>query len=152
MKILSVLVFITLLASCTNTKVDTEAKVMDDKTSNEELNNQKAVDDTLDELLESVWDLDTMEKDETKVELIEYSYVNPLGPVNMEISYELDSEGKIASMSLVSNHEKHAGATFNERINATIIWLTLAEVADADMASGSSLTTAAFKAAIATKI
>lgn len=141
MKILSLLIFITLLASCTNASVETWEKTVEKTTTQE----------TVSELTDAMSDLDTMQKDESKVQLVKYSYANPAQEVNMDIKYNLNESGKITMIDITSdNWDKLWG--FNTAAKEVLVWLTLEQASEVELISGASLTTAAFKEAIKTQL
>lgn len=155
MKIFSVIMLLTVLASCTTDNWENrpeKAEKAEKKVINKTLPEEVVIQETILELTESIEELDNIVADESKVQVINQSYTNPKKVVNMEISYTLDEQGIITSMDLVSNDERHAGAAFNKVIDEEVVWLTLAQVIDADLTSGSSLTTESFKEAIKSQL
>lgn len=141
MKFVTILLFLTFLASCTTQNVETETKVMEDKTTQETI---AVMDDALSSL-------DNMEKDESKVQLIKYSYANPAQEVNMDINYNLDASGKITMIDITSDNWDKLGG-FNTAAKEVVVWLTLEQASEVELISGASLTTAAFKEAIKTQL
>jgi uncharacterized protein with FMN-binding domain len=95
--------------------------------------------------------LDDMKKDESKVQLIKYSYANPAQEVYMDINYNLDQSGKITMIDITSDNYNGLG-DFNTAAKEVIVGLTLQEASEVDLISGASLTTAAFKEAIKTQL
>ena len=142
MKILSLLIFVMFLASCTSTSVQNEQKTMKDTIVSQE---------TVSELTDAMSDLDNMEKDESKVQLIKYSYANPAQEVNMDIQYNLDTENKISMIEITSDNYEGV-SNFNSAAKDVVIWLTLEQASEVGLISGASLTTAAFKEAIKTQL
>lgn len=141
MKILSLLMFITLLVSCGNPSVENEQKTIEETTSQE----------TVTELTDAMWDLDNMQKDESKVQVISYSYVNPAQEVNMDIAYNVDTENKISMIEVTSNNYDWLW-DFNTSVKEVVIGLTLEQASEMELISGSSLTSAAFKEAIKSQL
>lgn len=141
MKVLTLLLFVTFLASCT-ANVE-ENNTNQDTTSVEET--------TLSDIDNAMSDLDNMQKDESKVQLIKYSYANPAQEVNMDIEYNLDDSGKITMIDITSDNWDKLGG-FNNAAKEVVVWLTLQEASEVDLISGASLTTAAFKEAIKTQL
>lgn len=141
MKIFSVIMLLTLLASCTTASVETEQKTIEDTTTQE----------TIADITDNMWDLENMVKDESKVQLVKYTYANPAQEVNMDIKYNLDESGKITMIDITSdNWDKLWG--FNTAAKEVLVWLTLEQASEVELISGASLTTAAFKEAIKTQL
>ena len=150
MKILSILMLVTLLASCGTAVVEKEQTEDENKIIDitEEISQE-----TISDISNAIDELDNMETEEWKVQVINQSYTNPWNKlVEMEISYTLDSQGVITSMDLTSNDERHAWTAFNEVIDNEVVWLTLEQVIDANLTSGSSVTTQSFKEAIKSQL
>lgn len=141
MKVLTLLLFVTFLASCA-------ANVEENKTIE---SNQKVEENTLADIDNAMWDLDNMQKDESKVQLIKYTYANPAQEVNMDINYNLDESGKITMIDITSDNWDKLD-NFNTAAKEIVVGLTLEEASEVDVISGSSLTTEAFKEAIKTQL
>ncbi len=140
MKVLTLL-FIIFLVSCT-------ANVEE---NNSEKTTQKVEETTLADIDNAMWDLDNMQKDESKVQLIKYAYVNPAQEVNIDIKYNLDESGKITMIDITSDNWDKLG-NFNTAAKEVVVGLTLQEASEVDLISGASLTTDAFKEAIKTQL
>lgn len=106
----------------------------------------KEVDAVLHEIEDDL--LNISEEDEagsTDSEIIKTTYKNPKGNVNMEISYSLDADEKIASIQVsASNYDLEK---FSKGVQEQAIGKTLEEAADIYV-SGSSLTTEAYQKAM----
>lgn len=75
--------------------------------------------------------------------VVETSYDNPAGNVDMNISYTLNSDGTIASMDVVNEDRPQ----FADAVEAQVVGMTLEEAADIYVA-GSSLASDAFSKAL----
>ncbi|MDD2908001.1 MAG: hypothetical protein PHH98_05145 [Candidatus Gracilibacteria bacterium] len=89
MKYLYILIVTIFLASC-------GASVEENKITTTDENTTEVTNDINSE----VNSLDEQNEDTSKVTKIEANYTNPAGPVDMVISYSLDSEGKIETIDL----------------------------------------------------
>lgn len=170
MKAFYAIFLLVFLASCGSDTVQTTVAPSDNLPAEEVTQEiENAIDDLPEELEdeldeqeeestqeESAWsdDLqeDTVEEEqaeddevsESKVEILDAAYTNPKWPVDMEIAYTLDADGKIQTIS--ASATTYDVAKFNDGIQS-VIWLTLEEASDTYV-TGSSLTSAAFNNAI----
>jgi len=141
MKFITILLFVTFLASCTAQNVEQETTTTNN--TSEEI--------TLTEMDDAMWDLDNMIIDESKVEVISYSYVNPAQEVNIDIAYKLDSENKISMIDVTSSNWDEL-EDFNTSVKEVVVGLTLEQASEMELISGASLTSEAFKEAIKTQL
>ena len=135
MKIFSLLFLVMFLVSC-------GANPAIEETQPEELDAQ---------MQQEINDLEMSEEDISKVEVINYSYTNPAQEVNMKIQYSLNDNGEITQVDISSDNWDKLG-DFNTAAKEKLIGLTLEQASETDVASGSSLTNAAFKEAIKTQL
>lgn len=136
MKVFSLLFLVMFLVSCgTSTQVEETQP-----TDTQETQMQQEIDD-----------LEMSEEDMSKVEVINYSYTNPAQEVNMKIEYSLNDNGEITQVDISSDNWDKLG-DFNTAAKEKLIGLTLEQASETDVASGSSLTNAAFKEAIKTQL
>lgn len=135
MKIFSLLFLVMFLVSCgTNPTLE--------ETQPEELDAQ---------MQQEINDLEMSQEDMSKVEVINYSYTNPAQEVNMKIEYSLNDNGEITQVDISSDNWDKLW-DFNNAAKEKLIGLTLEQASETDVASGSSLTNAAFKEAIKTQL
>lgn len=123
---------ITTLSACNNTQ-ETEIKETKDKTTNE-----------INKATESLTGAMEKETVENKVEKITTTYKNPKGDVNVDISYSLDADGKIATMEVTSDN--YDLTNFNKEVQSQVIGKTTGEVNV--YVAGESLTNDAFNKAV----
>lgn len=108
------------------------------------------INEALDELPEEVIDLmeensDTSaEVEDSKIVKLETPYINPKGEVDMMIEYTLNSENKIETIDVSAT--SYDLSDFNASIQA-VIGMSVEEASEYYV-SGSSLTTAAYQAAL----
>ena len=95
------------------------------------------------ELQQEINDLQMSNQDMSKVEVINYSYTNPAQEVNMKIKYSLNDNGEITQVDISSDNWDKLW-DFNTAAKEKLIGLTLEQASETDVASGSSLTNAAF--------
>lgn len=159
MKILILLLTITLLVSCTNQKKEVSNNEIENtlavKQNNiilveDSLNETLIVEETIKEVKKSMESLENLEKDDSKIQKFSYQYSNPAQEVDVDVSYSLDTKGKIATIYISSDNWDGLG-WFNTGAQA-LIGKTLKEASEVGLIAWSSLTTAAFKEAIKSQL
>ena len=151
MKYFAIVMLTVLLASCSLQSEDKKDTVKDEpQNSTVDTELESMMNNTIKEMENGMDEMKDSEMDESKIEILSYTYANDAQEVNMDIAYELDTEGKISSISILSDN--YDLSAFNTGSQKVLIGKTLTEASNIDTISGSSLTTEAFKEAIKSKI
>lgn len=141
MKYFYILFALAFLASCSTAETEVSPEVSNTTVEQTTLNE---LDSEMSELPseESVENTDISASSE--IQILQAPYTNPAGPVDMQVAYTLDTAGKIEAIDISAT--TYDLSQYNEAMQS-VVGMTLAEASEYSV-SGSSLTGAAFRAAV----
>jgi len=150
MKAFYVVVLLIFLASCGVDQAVEEAPVTSEVVEQAQEEVDAAVEELPEEVQEFIEENNSEEEisqsaESSEVVVLDATYTNPKTEVDMEIEYQLDSDGNIADITVAATTYDLSG--FNTEIQSQVIWKSLEEASEVYV-SGSSLTSAAYNDAM----